>query len=96
MIRKVSRFHRSSFLRDKPPSPLAVSLSVSIYFFGAMAVYPVDPTFLLAAWLSAGPLLYTVYLTRDAGGSLLNPYTLFFAGLVALNLCGYAAVIGVF
>jgi hypothetical protein len=90
MVKKISRFHRSSFIREKIPSPAAVSISVSIYFFGALAIYAFDHLFLLSAWLAGGPLLYTVYLTRDARESLLNPYTLFFAGLVVLNLCGYA------
>ncbi len=92
MIRKISRFHRSSFLREKAPSPSAVCISVCVYFFGALAIYPFDHFFLLSAWLAGGPLLYTVYLTRDARGSLLNPYTVFFAGLVMFNLCGYVAL----
>lgn len=91
MIKKISRFHRSKFIREKVPSPLAVCVSVCTYFFGALAIYPIDHTFLLASWLAAGPLLYTVYLTREARGSLLNPYTLFFTGLVMFNLGGYLA-----
>lgn len=96
MIKKISRFHRSSFIREKVPSPLAVSVSVCTYFFGALVTYPIDHTFLLASWLAAGPLHYTVYLTREARGSLLNPYTLFFTGLVMFSLGGYLANTTVF
>lgn len=93
MIRKIGRLRRPAVVREKIPSPMAISISVCTYFFGALAIYGIDHFFLLSAWLAAGPLLFTVYLTRDAGGSLLNPYTLFFAGLVMLNLCGYVVSI---
>ncbi len=91
MIKKISRFRRSAALREKVPSPLAICTSICVYFFGALGVYVFDHVFLLSAWLAAGPLLFAVYLTRDAKGSLLNPYTLFFSGLVVVNLCGYVA-----
>jgi len=76
--------------REKVPSPRAIGLAAFVYFFGALAIYTIDPVYLLGAWGMGGGLLVTVYLTRDAKGSLLNPYTLFFATVVAICLAGYA------
>ena len=89
MIRKISHFRSAVFKREKPPTPLAISLALSIYFFGALGVYEIDHVFLLGAWLMAGFLLLTVYFTFDKRASLLNPYTLFFSAAVLLCLGGY-------
>jgi hypothetical protein len=92
MIKKVRKFSHAALNRkEKIPSPLAICISVCIYFLGALFICEIDRVWLLSAWLFAGPLLFTVYLTLDARGSLLNPYTLFFAGSVVLTLGGYAA-----
>ena len=91
VIEKVSRLRRPFFRRESVPSPLAIGVSVFTYFFGALGVYRIDPGFLLMAWLMGGFLLLTVYMTFDARGSLLNPYTLFFAGTVLACLGGYVA-----
>jgi len=92
MIKKVRKLSRAALSRrEKIPSPLSVCISVCVYFFGALLVSEFDRVWLLSAWLLAGPLLFTIYLTFDARGSLLNPYTLFFATSVVLTLGGYAA-----
>lgn len=69
--------------REKPLSPGATSIFVLVYAAGASAVGYFGTGLLLFAWLMLGPLGLTVYLTFDGRGSLLNPYTLFFAALVS-------------
>ena len=91
MIRRVSRFDSNVFRRERVPSPLAISVSVSVYFLGALAVCSIDRVFLLFAWLMAGLMMLTVYVTFDTRTSLLNPYTLFFAVATLGGLIGYLA-----
>jgi len=73
---------RASRKREKPPSDLSIGALAFAYFGGALAVFKFDQGFLLSAWLAAGPLYVTIYMTFEGRGSLLNPYTLFFATVV--------------
>jgi hypothetical protein len=81
------------FKREQAPSAGSLATAVSVYFFGALGIYKIDPSFLLGAWLFSGFLLLTVYFTFEMRGSLLNPYTLFFAAMVAGCLGGYVATV---
>ncbi len=89
MIRTIGRTQSIVFRREKPPSARAICTAVCVYFFGALGVHMIDPGFLLMAWLMAGGLAFTIWLTIEARGSFLNPYTLFFAGAVAICLGGF-------
>jgi len=83
-IKRVSR------KREKPPSELAIATLALAYFGGALAVCLFNQGYLLAAWLTTGPLFVTVYLTFDGiRGSLLNPYTLFFAAVLVACVAGF-------
>lgn len=73
IIRHVSR------KRKKPPADWAIGLLALVYFGGALGVGQFNQGFLLSAWLMTGPLFVTIYLTFEGRGSLLNPYTMFFA-----------------
>ena len=75
--------------REKPLSELGVAVFLAIYAFGLYAVGFIDPGFLLFSWLMTGPLAVTVYLTFDGRGSLMNPYTLFFAAVVITSFAAY-------
>ena len=75
--------------REKPPSELAIGIFVLAYSFGALGVYYFDTRYLLLAWLMTGPLVVTVYMTYEGRGSLLNPYTLFFAAIIAACVFAY-------
>jgi len=68
--------------REKPPSEEAIAVFVLLYFGGALGVCYFDRTFLLSAWLMAGPLTVAVYSTYEEPGRLLNPYVLFFATFI--------------
>lgn len=81
--RAARRFHR---YREKPLSPSAVAVSLFVYALGASVTGYYGSGLLLFAWLMAGPLGVTVYLTFDGRGSLLNPYTLFFAAIVSASV----------
>lgn len=81
--RAARRFNRH---REKPLSPSAVAVSLSAYALGASATGYYGTGLLLFAWLMTGPLGVTVYLTFDGRGSLLNPYTLFFAAIVSASV----------
>ena len=83
LIRHVSR------RRKKPPSDLAIALSMLAYFGGALAIYRYDQGLLLSAWLATGPLFVTVYMTFQGRASLLNPYTLFFATILVACVAGH-------
>ncbi len=69
--------------REKLPSAMAVSACALVYALGAAGVGYFGTGLLLFAWLMAGPLGLSVYLTLDADGSLLNPYTLLFSAVVS-------------
>jgi len=73
---------RLSRRREKPLSETGVAIFLAIYAVGFYAVGFHDPGYLLLSWLMTGPLAVTVYLTFDGRGSLMNPYTLFFAAVV--------------
>jgi len=83
IIKRVSR------KREKPPSDLAVCVLVVIYLGGALVVDYFNRGFLLSAWLTTGPLFVTVYMTFEGRGSLLNPYTLFFAAILISCVAAY-------
>jgi hypothetical protein len=79
-VRRALRIPRH---REKMPSIGAISLFVLVFALGAVSVGYLGSGLLLLAWLMAGPLAITIYLTFDGRGSLLNPYTLFFGAIVA-------------
>ena len=83
IIRHVSR------KRKKPPSDLAISALAIAYFGGALAVGFFNQGFLLSAWLTTGPLFVTIYMTFEGKGSLLNPYTMFFATILVVCVAAY-------
>jgi len=68
--------------REKRPSEVAIAAFVLLYFGGALGICYFDRTFLLSAWLMAGPLTVAVYSTYEEHGRLLNPYVLFFAAII--------------
>jgi len=85
-----SASHKSSLLRrESAPSPVVIGIAAFTYFFGALGIYAFDPVFLPLAWGMGGGLVVSVYLTLEGKGSLLNPYTLFFASVVAGCVAGY-------
>ena len=59
------------------------------YFGGALAVGFFNQGFLLSAWLTTGPLFVTIYMTFEGKGSLLNPYTMFFATILVACIAAY-------
>ena len=69
--------------REKRPSEAAIAVFVTLYFGGALGVCYFDRTFLLSAWLMAGPLTVAVYSTYEERGRLLNPYVLFYVAIIA-------------
>ena len=75
--------------REKPLSETGVAIFLAIYALGLYAVGFHDPSYLLLSWLMTGPLAVTVYLTFDGRGSLMNPYTLFFAAVVLASFAAY-------
>ena len=75
--------------REKPLSETGVAIFLAIYALGFYAVGFHDPGYLLLSWLMTGPLAVTVYLTFDGRGSLMNPYTLFFAAIVLGSFAAY-------
>jgi len=75
--------------REKPLSETGVAIFLAIYALGLYAVGFHDPGYLLLSWLMTGPLAVTVYLTFDGRGSLMNPYTLFFAAIVLGSFAAY-------
>ena len=75
--------------REKPLSEAGVAIFLAIYALGFYAVGFHDPGYLLLSWLMTGPLAVTVYLTFDGRGSLMNPYTLFFAAIVLGSFAAY-------
>ncbi len=79
--------------REKPNSEAVIAVFVLLYFGGALGVWYIDPTFLLSAWLMAGPLTVAVYSTHEERGRLLNPYALFFATIIVA--CVASHLIGV-
>ena len=85
--RKITQ--RVSRKRKKPPSDWAVGALAIGYFGGALCVLHFDEGFLLAAWLTTGPLFVTVYMTFEGRGSLLNPYTLFFTTILVACITGH-------
>jgi hypothetical protein len=73
--------------REKAPPAAAIAIFVLLYFFGGLGVRYFDSSSLLVAWLATGPLAVTVYLTYEGRrGSLLNPYTLFFAAILVAGV----------
>lgn len=86
-LRELGR--RARRKRESIPSPAAISIFILVFAGGAATVGSLGSGLLLFAWLMAGPLAVTIYLTRDAGGSLINPYTLFFAAIIAASLGAY-------
>ncbi len=91
MIRKIGGFQSPLFKREKSPPPAAASLAVLGYFFGALGVHEIDPGYLLMAWMLAGLMALTIYYTVLGKGSLLNPYTMFFAAASMVCIAGYFA-----
>lgn len=89
MIRTIISSRSSVFKRKKSPPPKVVSLSVLIYFFGALAVHAVDPVCLLTAWLAGGFMLLTIYPTFQSPAAPVSYYTAFFAVVVIGSLSGY-------
>ena len=75
--------------REKPPSEVAIAAFVLLYFGGALGVCYFDRTFLLSAWLMAGPLTVAVYSTYEERGPMLNPYVLFFATVIVACIASY-------
>ena len=71
--------------RERLPAG-AFSAAILVYALGAAVAGYFGSGLLLFAWLMAGPLGITVYLTFDGHGSLLNPYTLFFSAVVLLSV----------
>ncbi len=71
--------------REKVPSPLWIAASSAIYVGGAVGVGLFNQGFLLLAWLMTVFLAMAVYLTLDAHGRIVNAYTLFFTGIIALS-----------
>ncbi|MGE4063224.1 MAG: hypothetical protein AB7E79_07625 [Rhodospirillaceae bacterium] len=87
LVRRAARHFKRR--REKPLSPAAIAVSILIYALGAATAGYFGSGLLLFAWLMAGPLAVTVYLTFDGHGSLLNPYTLFFAAIVAASVAAH-------
>ena len=83
VIRHVSR------KRKKTPSDFSIGALAIAYFGGALAVGQFNRGFLLSAWLMTGPLFVSVYMTFEGRGSLLNPYTLVFAGVLTACVAAY-------
>jgi hypothetical protein len=74
---------------EKPLSETSVAIFLAIYALGLYGVGFFDSGLLLLSGLMTGPLVITIYLNLDGRGSLLNPYTLFFAALVLGSLAGH-------
>ncbi|MCC6915261.1 MAG: hypothetical protein IT566_16300 [Rhodospirillaceae bacterium] len=75
--------------RETVPSPLMIAASSAVYVGGAVGVGFFDRGFLLMAWLMTVFLAVAVYLTLDSHGRLINAYTLFFTGVIAVSAAGY-------
>ena len=70
--------------RDAGPSNWLVLSFIAGYFFLALIVRYFDHQFLLLAYLFCGPFTVSVYMTYRSRSSLLNPYTIFFAGVITI------------
>jgi len=89
MTNRIERTHSALFKPEAPPSVTAICIAVCVYFFGALGVSTINHGFLLMAWLLSGFLAVTIYMTIEARGTFLNPYTMFFATGVLICLGGY-------
>lgn len=78
--------------RERPLPETGLAIFLAIYALGLYAVGFLDIGFLLFSWLMAGPLAVTVYLTFDGRGSLMNPFTLFFAAIVLASFTAHFLV----
>jgi hypothetical protein len=91
MIRTIesSKFNRDGRI---PLTPTKIGIWSAIYCSVALGLEWYASGLLLFAWIMAGFLVFSVYLTLDRNGSLINPFTIVFALGVVLCVAGYVYV----
>lgn len=89
MIRKVTGFH-SRHADPHPLTPRMIAIACGLYCPAGLVIGHFDQRFLLMAWVLAGFLGLSLYLTLDRHMPLANPGTLFFGGSVLGCLGAFA------
>lgn len=93
MIRRVTGFH-SRRAGEHPLTPRTVAITSALYCPAGLAIGFIDQKFLLMAWVMAGFLGLSLYLTLDRRMPLANPGTVFFSATVLGCLGGFALGLG--
>lgn len=89
MIRTVKSIH-SRRADAHPLTPRTVAITSALYCPAGLAIGAVDQKFLLMAWVMAGFLGLSIYLTLDRRMPIANPGTVFFSGAVLSCIASFA------